>query len=90
MFEQVPPEVQAKIAAAATWLFDRYGKDLLSKGAERVKNEASWRLGIETYYSSLFERVGFVRILGRMEAEPLENVFTYVNVLLSKRLTYAL
>ncbi|MCB8926338.1 MAG: hypothetical protein H6652_12015 [Ardenticatenaceae bacterium] len=24
---------------------------------------------------------GFVRILGRMESEPLENVFTHVNVL---------
>ena len=25
--------------------------------------------------------MGFVRILGRKEAEPLENVFTYVNVM---------
>ncbi len=43
--------------------------------------ETKWRKGIEKYYTSLFERVGFVRILGRMESEPLENVFTHVNVL---------
>ncbi|VAW43517.1 hypothetical protein MNBD_CHLOROFLEXI01-2020 [hydrothermal vent metagenome] len=29
----------------------------------------------------MYERVGFVRILGRMDSEPLENVFTHVNVL---------
>lgn len=43
--------------------------------------EIKWRKSIETYYTRLFERVGFVRILGRMEAEPLENVFTHVNML---------
>lgn len=40
-----------------------------------------WRKSIEKYYAELFRRVGFVRILGRMEAEPLENVFTHVNVM---------
>lgn len=39
------------------------------------------RWSVEKYYTSLFERIGFVRILGRMEAEPLENVFTHVNVM---------
>lgn len=43
--------------------------------------ETQWRKSIEKYYAELFRRVGFVRILGRMEAEPLENVFTHVNVM---------
>ncbi|WP_420630716.1 NACHT domain-containing protein [Candidatus Leptofilum sp.] len=43
--------------------------------------KATWRDGVEKYYKSLFVQVGFVRILGRMESEPLENVFTHVNVM---------
>ena len=43
--------------------------------------KANWRDCVEKYYKSLFGQVGFVRILGRMESEPLENVFTHVNVL---------
>lgn len=57
--------------------------DLL-RSNDDVKNvwdEDRWRLDIERYYASLVKKVGFVRILGRMEAEPLENVFTHVNVL---------
>lgn len=51
------------------------------KGGDLCQNQAQWRLSIEKYYTSLYEKVGFVLILGRREAEPLENVFTHVNVL---------
>lgn len=62
-------------------MWDQYGQKLVEKVAKRGMNEANWRWSIEKYYTSLFERVGFVRVLGRMESEPLENVFTHVNVL---------
>ena len=44
-------------------------------------NDQKWQIGLEKYYESLKHRVGFVRILGRNNAEPLENVFTHVNLL---------
>lgn len=44
-------------------------------------NDAKWQADLEKYYESLKNRVGLVRILGRNEAELLENVFTHVNVL---------
>ncbi|MBK7916524.1 MAG: NACHT domain-containing protein [Chloroflexi bacterium] len=81
MSHPIPPEVQAKIAEGVTWLWSQYGQKVVEKIAQRGKNEANWRWSIEKYYTSLYERVGFIRILGRMEAEPLENVFTHVNVL---------
>ncbi len=78
---EIPPEIQAPIAQAVGWLWDKYGQPAAEKAAGRVVEETKWKFGIEKYYTSLFERVGFVRILGRMESEPLENVFTHVNVL---------
>lgn len=77
----IPPEIQAHIATAVTWLWSSYGKQIAEKAADRIWDEAKWCFGIERYYTSLYEKVGFVRILGRMEAEPLENIFTHVNVL---------
>ncbi len=77
----IPAEILATIGTAVNWLWSEYGKTALEKTAKRGWDEAKWRWSIETYYTSLFERVGFVRILGRMDAEPLENVFTHVNVL---------
>lgn len=77
----IPPEIQAPIAQAVGWLWDKYGQPVAENAAKRVVDETKWKFGIEKYYTSLFERVGFVRILGRMESEPLENVFTHVNVL---------
>ncbi|MCP4421700.1 MAG: NACHT domain-containing protein, partial [Chloroflexi bacterium] len=77
----IPPEIQATITQAVGWLWGKYGQPLAEKATKRAVDETKWKFGIEKYYTSLFERVGFVRILGRMEAEPLENVFTHVNVL---------
>lgn len=81
MIDNIPPEIQATIATAVNWLWAQYGKTAVDKVTDKAVNETKWRLGIEKYFTSLYERVGFVRILGRMEAEPLENVFTHVNVL---------
>jgi hypothetical protein len=77
----IPPDVQVHITEGVAWLWGQYGQKLIEKTTERAANEAKWRWSVERYYTSLFERVGFVRILGRMEAEPLENIFTHVNVL---------
>ncbi|MEZ4641428.1 MAG: NACHT domain-containing protein [Chloroflexota bacterium] len=81
MIHSIPPDVQAKIAEGVAWLWGQYGQKLVEKVGKRASDETKWRWSIEKYYTSLFERVGFVRVLGRMEAEPLENVFTHVNVL---------
>lgn len=43
--------------------------------------QAEWAKGLEKYYARLKQQVGFVRILGRANVEPLDNVFTHVNVL---------
>ncbi|MCA9925472.1 MAG: NACHT domain-containing protein, partial [Anaerolineales bacterium] len=77
----IPTEIKAMIAETAAWLWTEYGKTVVEKTAGRAVQEMKWLVGVEKYYTSLFERVGFVRILGRREAEPLENVFTHVNVL---------
>ncbi|MFZ0544635.1 MAG: NACHT domain-containing protein [Candidatus Promineifilaceae bacterium] len=77
----LPPDTQSSIAAAAAWLWDKYCHEIVEKTAEEVVDEEKWRLGIESYLESLYEQVGFVRILGRMESEPLERVFTHVNLL---------
>lgn len=77
----IPPEIQTTIATTVAWLWDKYGQAVAEKVAQRAWDETKWKFGLEKYYTSLFERVGFVRILGRMEAEPLENVFTHVNVM---------
>ncbi len=81
MNHAIPPEVQAHIAEGVAWLWDKFGQKIVEKVVDRGVDEAKWQLGISKYYLSLFERVGFVRVLGRMESEPLENVFTHVNVL---------
>ena len=77
----IPPEIQAAIGQAVGWLWAGYGQKVIEKGATFAKNQAQWQWSIEKYYTSLYEKVGFVLILGRREAEPLENVFTHVNVL---------
>ncbi len=77
----IPPEIQTTITQAVTWLWGKYGQPLAEKAAKRTVDEVKWKFGIEKYYTSLFERVGFVRILGRKDSEPLENIFTHVNVL---------
>ena len=81
MNHAIPPEVQAHIAEGVAWVWDKFGQKIVEKVVDRGVDEAKWQLGISKYYLSLFERVGFVRVLGRMESEPLENVFTHVNVL---------
>ncbi|MCB0000226.1 MAG: NACHT domain-containing protein, partial [Anaerolineales bacterium] len=77
----IPPEIQTAIGQAVGWLWAGYGQKVIEQGTTFAKNQAQWRLGIEKYYTSLYGKVGFVLILGRREAEPLENVFTHVNVL---------
>ncbi|MCB9422260.1 MAG: NACHT domain-containing protein [Ardenticatenaceae bacterium] len=77
----IPPEIQTTIASAVSWLWGEYGAKAVEKATGKVRDEAKWRWSIDKYYTSLYEKVGFVRILGRMEAEPLENVFTHVNVM---------
>lgn len=77
----IPVEIQAEIGQVVGWLWTGYGEKAVAKGAAFVKNQTQWRWSMEKYYTSLYEKVGFVLILGRREAEPLENVFTHVNVL---------
>ena len=69
------------LARVVPWLWDTVGAPWASKLKGQTIDQVQWRLAVEKYYTSLYERVGFVRILGRMDAEPLENVFTHLNVL---------
>ncbi len=45
------------------------------------KTDVELKEAIKIYLESLRQEVGYVRILGRNQREPLENIFTHVNVL---------
>lgn len=65
------------IKESVSWLWSEFGRDWFDRGV----NEAKWRLAVEKYYTSLYERVGFVRVLGKLDSEPIEEIFTQINVL---------
>lgn len=69
------------ITTAVSRLWEMYGQKAVKTSHAHKVNAIDWGRGLEKYYRSLYKRVGFVRILGRREVEPLENVFTHVNVL---------
>ena len=46
-----------------------------------ILDEAKWEIALANYLSGLEEQVKHVRVLGRRQAEPLENIYTHVNVL---------
>lgn len=65
------------IKESVSWLWSAFGDALVKRGID----EAKWRWGVENYYTSLYERVGFVRVLGKLDSEPIEAIFTQINVL---------
>ena len=78
---EIPPDIQASIIASAAWVWSQYGKQILDKTTGTVAERVRWISSSRRYLESLYEQVGYIRILGKMEAVSLEEVFTYVNLL---------
>lgn len=69
------------IENAVNWLWETLGCDFADNIAVHPVDETRWRKAIHRYYSRLYGQVGFVRVLGKMESQPLEGIYTNVNVL---------
>lgn len=52
-----------------------------SETKDKAQQEADWQRGVQQYYDNLYHIVGYVRVLGKQKTEPLENIFTDVNIL---------
>lgn len=75
------PEIQKLIGTAVvSWLWAKYGQLVIEKVGREVVDPVRWRFEVEKYYTSLYEKVGFVHVLGQ-EPQPLEALFTDVNIL---------
>lgn len=82
----------AAITKTTSWLWDKYGKDLLDKASKAVLeksgregkklwDERQWKKSAETYLNNLYDDVSTLRVLGKMENQPIERMYTDVNVL---------
>ncbi|HUM71245.1 MAG TPA: hypothetical protein PLK31_20635, partial [Chloroflexota bacterium] len=74
----------AAIGKTTSWLWDKYGKDLLSRLGREGKKEwdqRKWEKSAETYLKNLYDDVSTLRILGKSENQPIERMYTDVNVL---------
>ncbi|MEM7333094.1 MAG: NACHT domain-containing protein [Chloroflexota bacterium] len=80
-FEQARPRIKWHASFEAFENRHNRFEDIpISENPLFLGQESAWS-GIERYYMSLYQEVGFVRILGKREAEELNNVFTAVNLL---------
>jgi hypothetical protein len=84
----IDPEITAAatiaIGKTTSWLWDKYGKDLLSRLGKESKKEwdqRKWKKSAEKYLSNLYDDVSTLRVLGKSEAQPIERMYTDVNVL---------
>ena len=77
----IDPIILESIMKSASALWVSMGAKLLTELKIRGVDEAKWKRAVAKYYTSLYEKVGFVRILGRRESEPLENIYTEVIML---------
>lgn len=88
--------IDPNMAAAATWAWEAFGKDLIGGGikqlmraiglgGQRVASEAwerfEWRRAAEAYRRKLRERYSTVRVLGKSDPIPLAGIFTDVYLL---------
>ncbi|MBX3060975.1 MAG: NACHT domain-containing protein, partial [Anaerolineae bacterium] len=82
----------AAITKTTSWLWDKYGKDLLDKASKAVMDKAGregkklwderqWKSSAEKYLQGLYEEVSWLRVLGKPEGQPIERLYTDVNVL---------
>lgn len=75
------PIIAQSINQSVSWLWEQFGRQLFEKFAERAKHEAQWRRSVEKYLSSLYHRVEKVRVLGRLENQSLDGLYTEVNLI---------
>jgi hypothetical protein len=73
---------------AGVWAWDQFGKDFVSRLADPAKGEWSkfrerqrWQQAAERYRLSIERQCGTVRLLGKSEPTPLEDIFSDVYVL---------
>lgn len=90
--DPVTAAATAAITKTTSWLWDKYGKDLLDKASKAVMDKAGregkklwderqWKSSAEKYLQGLYEEVSWLRVLGRPEGQPIERLYTDVNVL---------
>lgn len=81
---ELDPAAAGAIGASAKWLWDTYGKPLLDRlgreGHERW-TKSQWDESAESYLTSLHDQVSWLRVLGKPEGQPIERLYTAVNVL---------
>lgn len=82
----------AAITKTSSWLWDKYGKDLLDRASKslidkvgregkKLWGERQWKSSAEKYLQGLYEEVSWLRVLGKPEGQPIERLYTDVNVL---------
>lgn len=74
----------AAITKTTSWLWDKYGKELLSRLGQEGKKEwdqQKWKKSAQKYLDNLYEDVSTLRVLGKSENQPIERMYTDVNVL---------
>jgi predicted NACHT family NTPase len=78
----------AAITATVTWIVDKYGEMFVDKMAEGVAGKREdravrkqWQQATTTYLQKLHDEVNNLRVLGKLESQPLEQIYTDVNVL---------
>ncbi len=82
----------AAISKTTSWLWDKYGKELLDKAGKAVLektgregkklwDERQWKESADKYLKNLYADVSTLRVLGKMENQPIERMYTDVNVL---------
>ncbi len=71
-------------AAAATWFWANYGKDITDRAKGEVKErwkQFQWNSAAQAYRNKVSELYGTIRILGKPEPVALEGIFTDVFIL---------
>ncbi|MFO7540875.1 MAG: NACHT domain-containing protein [Chloroflexota bacterium] len=84
----IDPLTATAIAATGKWMWDNYGEMFVDKMAAGVAGKREdralrkqWQQATTTYLQKLHDEVNNLRVLGKLESQPLEQIYTDVNVL---------
>ncbi len=84
----IDPLSATTFAATTRWMWDSYGKLFVEELAKKLTGirEArnlrhQWEQATTTYLQKLYDEVNNLRVLGKMESQPLEQIYTDVNML---------
>ncbi|GAB4163446.1 MAG: hypothetical protein Fur0021_38540 [Candidatus Promineifilaceae bacterium] len=83
-----PATATAAVVFTINWMWDSYGKNAvdglaqrLGRSRERAQLEREWQEATQKYLTKLYDQVNWLRLLGKREGMPLEQIFTDLNVL---------